>query len=209
MGTLNAIYIRKIDDQTLPLIREQFKSAAIEHSSDFISVQLGDNNFDPPTETLKQIARDINTDVIWLGFQSVVDAFQFHHWKGPKHCRTLVYGCYGQEERTWERAEGTPEHWEDTAYFNPDEVKSALDCFDEDDKERAEYERVCRNKELVPGAIYPSLDARETARKVAEYYRLPGWGIEGIESTVLPAMRPIVPQTGEKSSAAKPWWKFW
>jgi hypothetical protein len=207
MGTLNSIYIRKVDDQTLATIRQQFKSAVIEQSSDFIAVNVGNNNFDPPTEKLIHLAHTMSTEIVWLGFQSVVDAFQFQHWKGDKHHRSLVYGCYS-EERTWERVEGTPDPWENAAFFDPECVKNSLECFDEE-KDRAEYERVCHDKELVPGATFPWVDARETARKVAEYYRLPGWSIEGVESEVVQRLEPTTSLASPTPPSEKPWWRFW
>ena len=45
----------------------------------------------------------------------------------------------------------------------------------ETDEEREEFERIWRVAELLPGRTEPCLDARESARKVAEYYHFPGW----------------------------------
>jgi hypothetical protein len=108
-----------------------------------------------------------------LSFQSVVDAFQFHHWRAGKHLRSLVYGCF-VEERTWERAQGTPEPWEREVFFSPSELQRTLKYL-ESDNAKGELERIWRDGEIQSGRTEPALDARECARKVAEHFHLSGW----------------------------------
>jgi hypothetical protein len=104
-----------------------------------------------------EISKDFATDVFWLSFQSVVDAFQFHHWKEGVAVRSFVYGCF-VEERIWERVEGYCEPWEKTVFFDPKEL-----------------ERIWREEEIAIGSAEPGMDARECAWKIAEYYEFPGW----------------------------------
>ena len=81
---------------------------------------------------------------------------------------------------TWERAEGTPEPWEREVFFDPRELEHLLedmDEFNEGEDEKREMERIWQDAEIRPGQIEPGLDARECARKVAEHFRLPGWGL--------------------------------
>ena len=79
--------------------------------------------------------------------------------------------CFA-EERTWERAEGTPEPWEREAFFPPRALTRPWLGTAEEKRER---ERIWREAELLPGRAQPSIDARESARKAAEHYGFPGW----------------------------------
>ena len=130
-------------------------------------------DFAPPVDDLAGLSADLATDVIWLSFQSVVDAFEFHHWRAGTILRALVFGCY-EEERTWERVEGEAEAWEREAFFDPKALRHPLEYAKTDDEKR-ELERIWRDAELLPGRTEPSIDARESARKAAEHYHFPGW----------------------------------
>jgi hypothetical protein len=88
--------------------------------------------------------------------------------------RSLVFGCYGDDERTWNQVEGLPEPWEREAFFDPRGLEIPLE-FAQSEDEKRELERIWREAEIVPDRHEPSIDARETARAVAEFYHLPGW----------------------------------
>lgn len=173
MGTSIAFYVRNKGESVVPAISEKFPSAKVEVGSEFIGVSLGDNAFEPPADRLTELSSFLNTDVIWLSFQSTVDAFEFHHWSGGTALRSLVFGCY-QEERTWERANGQPEPWEQEAFFSEKALGFELKYADAGKKQ--ELQRIWREAELLPGRTEPNLDSREAAWKVAEYYHFPGWG---------------------------------
>jgi hypothetical protein len=128
-------------------------------------------NVEPPSAILVQLSVDLGTDVIWLSFQSVVDAFEFHHWRAGQTLRSLVFGCY-KEERTWERVTGEQEPWEREAFFS---ARSLTRPWYGTEDEKRERDRIWRDAELLPGRIEPSISARESARKVAEHYHFPGW----------------------------------
>jgi hypothetical protein len=176
MGTLNAFYVRTDTDdaRVTAAIRARFPSADIEAGAPFCGVTLPDEAFEAPERDLLELSAQLKTDVVWLSFQSVVDAFQFHHWRAGEQLRSLVYGC--MDERTWERAEGTPEPWERAVFFDEERLKHALEYLDTgDDKQR--IERIWRDAEIQPGRTEPDLDARECAWKVAEHFHFPGWNL--------------------------------
>jgi hypothetical protein len=170
MGTLTAIYVRATDPVQAAALRVEYPTAYTEPGSEFYAFEGVD--YTPPEAELAMLSARLGTDVLWLGFQSAVDAFQSHHWSFGKHLRTLVFGCFDQE-RTWDRAEGKPEEWEREAFFNSKSLGYAQR--NRSNEATAELQRIWREAEIVPGRMDPSIDARESARKVAEFYRLPGW----------------------------------
>jgi hypothetical protein len=176
MGTLNAFYVRGGADHVAVTgaIRAYFPDAAIDRSTEFWGVRLPDDAFEPPEQKLMDLSLRLTTDVIWLGFQSVVDAFQFHHWRAGEHLRSLVYGAF-KDERTWERVEGSPEPWERQVLFDQSGLENCLE-YSDSDHERQELQRIWRDAEIQPGRTEPSLDARECARGVAAFFHFPGWG---------------------------------
>jgi hypothetical protein len=171
VGTLNAIYVRAADPAKTAAVRAAYPEASTEPGSEFYAVEHA--GFAPPEADLARLSARLGTDVLWLSFQSVVDAFEFHHWQDGRHLRALAFGCRGPEERTWERAEGEREAWEPDAIFDPKHLAHALRYADE--REGEELRRIWRSAEIVPGHMEPSLNAREVARAAAAFYRLPGW----------------------------------
>jgi hypothetical protein len=173
MGTLNAIYVRAADPGTAAALLAKYPAAHTELGSEFYAIDQPDDRFACPEGELLELSGALRTDVIWLSFQSVVDAFQFHHWREGKHVRGLVYGCF-VAERTWDRVEGTGEPWEQEALFDPGRLEIALEYADDPEKRR-ELERIYRQNVILAGSEEPSIDSRGCAWSVAEYYRLPGW----------------------------------
>src|SRR4051812_6214750 len=110
MGTLNAFYLRPTTDtgEIANAVRVKLPKAEVVANAYFYGVTMPPETFKPPERDLMTLSSQLQTDVIWLSFHSVVDAFQFHHWRAGEHLRSLVYGCF-TVERTWERAEGKPE----------------------------------------------------------------------------------------------------
>jgi hypothetical protein len=171
MGTLNAIYVRIKEPSHSAALRSLYPTAATEDGLEFYVAEQAKLRFTPPEEELAALSARFKTDVIWLGFQSVVDAFQFHHWQAGVTVRALVYGCVEQGE--WERVYGKPEPWEQGAFFATEDLTRRLQ--DADGKEAVELRRIWRDAKLAPDRREPIIEARESARAVAEYYRLPGW----------------------------------
>ena len=174
MGTLNAFYVRATDANASAAIRAKFPKGEIEMGTDFCGVTMPDDTFETPERDLMELSAQLKTDVIWLSFQSAVEAFEFHHWRAGERLRSLVYGCF--QERTWERADGTPEPWERAALFTPKKLERNL-RYANKDEEKQTLERIWREAEIQPGGIQPSLDARESARAVAQHFHFPGWGL--------------------------------
>ena len=167
MGTLNAFYVKTSSDSVIAAIRTGFPSATVKPRDGFVGYILPNRIPGPPIE-LVQLSVDFSTDVIWLSFQSAVDAFAFHHWRAGQALRSLVYGY--KEERIWERVEGEAESWEREAFFSPYPAKMVVS-----ENERRRWERICREAVLLPGQFEPCISSRESARKAAEYYHFPGW----------------------------------
>jgi len=177
MSTLNAFYVRGGAEQiaVIGAIRADFPNDEIEASTEFWGVRLSNDAYKPPERKLMELSSRLTTDVIWLGFQSVVDAFQFHHWRAGEHLRSLVYGVF-KDERTWERADGFPEPWERRVLFDQRKLEDRLQ-YPESDQERRELQRIWRDADIRPGRTEPGIDARECAREVAAFFHFPGWGL--------------------------------
>lgn len=168
MGTLNAFYVRG-DQSAAGAIREAFPKAALMSTPGFIGVEMRALDFEPPEAKLADLSARLHTDVIWLGFQSTVDAFLFFHWQDGQMVRALVYGA-NEDERTWERVEGEPEEWERPIFFSEEELEIAIG---EEADDAEEVRRIWRTAEILPGRTLPSLDSRECARQIAQHYGLP------------------------------------
>lgn len=149
MGTLSAIYVRPTQPAQGAGLLANHPTAYTEPGLEFYAIEQPSTVFNPPEDELAKLSACLGTDVLWIGFQSAADAFQFHHWRAGTRLRALIHGCV--EQGIWERVEGEPEPWERNALSDPHEA------------------------ELKVGSTAPSVDAREAARAVAEYYRLPGW----------------------------------
>jgi len=173
MGTWNAFYVRAAEDSAAMVIAKEFPEGEMEHEGEFIGVKMGDEEFEAPVEKLSAVSRRLGTDVIWLGFQSVVDAFVFHHWQNGELVRSLVYGC--MEERVWETVDGSSEAWEREAFFPEDQLKLVLEGA-ESDEEKEKLRRMWREGEVVSGEFYPMIDARGCGHVIARFYRLPHFG---------------------------------
>jgi hypothetical protein len=173
MGTLNAFYVRASDPSKSATLRAQYPSAFTEAGTTFYAVELPNDCFKCPDAELQSLSAQLGTDVVWVSFQSAVDAFQYHHWRNGNHLRSLVYGCF-ENEREWEQVEGQPQEWEAAVIFG--NLGDAL-RFRTDEEERRSITRIYASRLIEVGADEPSLDGRETARGVAEFFGFPGWSL--------------------------------
>jgi hypothetical protein len=174
MGTLNAMYIRCSEPGKIADLRAAYPTVYTEPGTDFWGVDHLPTRFQPPETELASLSARLRTDVLWLSFQSVTDAFGYQHWQNGQCPRLLAYGCF--EQGLWERVEGKQEPWERAAFFDPRHLARHLE--DASDDEAVALNHLWRRGEIVRGRHDPIVDARESARKVAEFYRLPDWGIE-------------------------------
>lgn len=176
MGTWNAFYVKKpANEEALRfIVSTRFPAARIERGVGFTGIVFPPEQHQPPQQDMAEISLRLNTDVIWLSFQSVVDAFEFHHWRSGDLLRSLVFGCY-KEERTWENVSGAAEPWERETFFEPKGLEFALECV-EDEAQKEDLRRIWEQAELRPGRTEPALSASSCAHKVAAFYGFPGWG---------------------------------
>ena len=176
MGTLNAAYLR-CDDEAEVLWRGLIEDRAIEreHGLPFIWVMFGDDEFEPPVEWLQRASTALRSDALWLSYQSVVDSFEFQHWRDGHCVRELVYGAF-ESERTWERASGVPEVWEAEALFPRQALERELAAAT-DERQRQRVLHQWAYREIAAGGDRPTLNARECARAVSFHYGLPGWDV--------------------------------
>ncbi len=168
MGSFNAFYIKANSNATLETVRQGFDQFEIEHYGDFITAKLPPKR--PPEKLLMRLSETFSTDVFWLGFESAMDCFEFHHWQFGRHVRSLVYGM--EEERTWERVDGTPEPWEREFFFHPNNLACDLDCA-QDHRQREMLQRVYRNGKIEVGLTGPGISSKETAEAIARHYGFP------------------------------------
>ena len=182
MGTMNAFYVRAQPESVTAALRTAFPMAKLEAGNGFTSVLMSDQDFEPPRERLAEFSAEFCTDVIWLGFQSVVDAFQFIHWQNGRTLRVLVYGCFGPDERTWEEISGDAEPWEKGAFFDDAQLKQLADDA-ASEREKQEYERIWLNQVLMPGRMEPMVSSKSAAWVVPHVEGCPGSADRGWKQT--------------------------
>ena len=171
MGYMNAFYVRAADAGRIDSIRAAYPTAYTEAGSEFLAVEKDiDADLSMGME-LRRLSDELQTEVIWIQFSSVTDSFMYIHWNRGEQIRTLIFG-FSESERQWERVEGSSQPWESEVIFGDRE--GAL-RFIEDGAERQTIKAVFEGHLIEVGSVYPQLDARETARGVADFYRLPGW----------------------------------
>lgn len=170
MGTMIDVYIRIREGITSEQIRI-FPNYPREIEASFIRFELPVSESDPKEGELARISEELGTDIYFLCFQSAVDAFQYFHWSNGVLVRALVYGC--EEERVWERANGSTEPWEEAVFFSEEAYQELLESYESE--ERDELTHIWTNRLLEPGQFEPRLNARESCRTIAEYYGFPGW----------------------------------
>lgn len=149
-----------------------YPTAYTEPGSSFFAIELSPEDFDCPEAELLELSENLDTDVIWITFQSAADAFVYHHWKSGVVVRSLTYGA--MEQGVWEQVVGMPEPWERDALFATRQLNGLLEDMG-DVQERRQTQRIFDEQILKVGSWLPMVDARESARAIAEFYRLPGW----------------------------------
>ena len=174
MSAFDAFYIRANDKATLPTVREGFDQLEIEQHGDFIGLKLPGTPKKTPEEMLSRLSVMFSTDVIWLSFESAMDCFEFHHWHSGRHIRSLVYGM--EEERTWERADGTPEPWEREFLFHPKNMECELEDAEDEEQQEA-IQRVYREGKIEVGQLVPGISSKMTAEAIAHNYGFPHYGL--------------------------------
>lgn len=206
MGTLNAFYVKASGGGTEKAIKAKYPGASTEPGCPFFVIRMRDSEFEPPMKELERLSSDLQTEVIWLTFQSAVDAFRYEHFVNGEHTRSLVFGC-NHSEGEWETIQGVEQPWEASVLFGDLDRWLADEYLTQ--QEREHLTDVYEHRRLEPGSPDPSIDAAKAAHGVAVFYRLPGWflGSNGSpddswqEKMGVIIRGPISPTT--------PWWKRW
>lgn len=156
MGTLNAVYFEHIDGVDY----SAFNPESVEQNETWIGLILARDEFQVADATLMELSKQCG-DVIFMSFQSVVDAFQYTHVVDGTIVRKLVYGCY-VAEREWETVEGEEADWEEDVFIESE--------YDEDEGEEFEA-----SIEPTVGTDRPSIDARNVCLEIASHFGFPGF----------------------------------
>jgi hypothetical protein len=171
MSTYNAFYVRKQapDDVTRAAIVNLYPKASIEISTDFVGGVLSRDDFEPPEQKLAELSAKLDTDVIWVTFQSNAGSFIFHHWRAGTQMRALWYGC--ANEGTWDRVEGEPEPWERDAFWGRESLECLLE-FAETDGEKERLQKLWKSGVLVKGQTEPLVSSNDAVWDVMEHFGL-------------------------------------
>ncbi len=101
MGTLNAFYVRVAANAAVITvgIRTKFPNAQVEADTQFCGVTMTNDLSEAPERDLMELSSRLKTDVIWLSFQSTVDAFPVSPLAGGRASalfglRLLCRGAY-------------------------------------------------------------------------------------------------------------------
>ncbi|MFN7141498.1 MAG: hypothetical protein ACK4UN_19395, partial [Limisphaerales bacterium] len=171
MSTYNAFYVRKQapDDVTRAEILKLYPDAHVETLPDFIGAVLSRNEYTPAEEALSQLSEKLDTDIIWVGYQTAVEAFVYHHWRVGTQLRALRYGC--ASEGTWDRVEGEVEPWERDAFWNDGDLDGWLEDA-ETENERQKLRKLWKDCRLVQGETVPMAGSDAAVEVVMEHYGL-------------------------------------
>jgi len=150
----------------------------VEQGKPFCRVEWDD--FETPEAWLRETSRGLATDVLWLVFQKQSDAFAFEHWTNGESGRRLAYGL--ENERVWERVDGSPEEWEAEAFFSARALErrirviGVIDMPTEAREQTAgDLERIWMERRIDVGAAEPLVAAGSAGAVVARFYDLPSW----------------------------------
>lgn len=167
MSSWQGFYVSGVDASKVTIIQQEFPLINVNQGQDFLGLTRPDQAMQPPIGRLMALSADFNTDVIWLSFQSVVDVFEFYHWRRGVVLRVLVFGCYG-EERVWDYVAGEPEPWERAVFFDPNVLNDLLDLA-ETNRAKNRLQKIWHGETILAGGLDPSLDARQSAQATVNY----------------------------------------
>lgn len=205
MGSMTRIYARCASPSLWAALRARFPQATIEPPSEFASIQPQDGSRFTPTDG-EHLSAELGTETIYLAFSSASESFQFTRCQPGRTLRHIQYGMF-VEQGLLEEVTGTAEAWETAAFFD----RYAMQAFADIGTDDPEYERIAEiyHQRLIrAGETYPMIDARESARAAATYYRLTDWLEDWMEGghVPLPVAAPPAPVAAQ---AHKPWWRVW
>lgn len=209
MGFMTRLYIKCDNESFLATIRTRYPEARIDSPSLFASTVVEPGERFTPSDGERN-SLELNTEIIYLAYSSVTDSLQFTHCMQGKTLRHIQYGMY-VEQGLWEEVAGSPEPWETPAFF----PRSSMEILPDYSPDDPSYERISEiyGQHLIRASEnYPMIDARESARAAAKYYRLTDWldDWNGNDQEEAIGPSPVSPQvlTGI-APVAKSWWRFW
>ncbi len=190
-------------------MRARFPAARIESPSLYVSVAAESEEHFKPSDG-ERISQELDAEIIYLAFSSVSDSLQFTHCVAGQTVRHLQYGMY-IEQGLWEEVDGVAEPWESMAFFSEDAAE-VLAVLGDDDPDYARVADIYEQRCIRASEIYPIVNARESARAAAVYYRLTDWlddwnGSQSSNTTAPPPASRDLP--GVTAPLRKPWWRFW
>ena len=74
-----AMYVRADNQRAIEDLKAEYPKARTEPGSSYYEIKDRPFDYNPSDDRLRELSSRWQTDVLWLGFQSVVDAFSFHH----------------------------------------------------------------------------------------------------------------------------------
>lgn len=164
MASFNGIYVRATESQIGDLL-VRHPTAQSEPGFAFYEIVLSGT---PPEADSIELSARLDTDVLWLSFQSSADIFEFSHWRSGLRLRELAFRGY-----VWERVSGAAEPWERGVFFDSEQLEDRL--LRAGAEEAVELKRMWGVAEIVLGRETPYVDPREPVRAIVAHYRLPGW----------------------------------
>lgn len=208
MGQMFRLYIKCEHESSLEMIRARYPTALIESPSLFASATVETDEYFR-IEDGERISQELEAEIIYLAFSSVTDSFQFTHCMHGKTLRHLRYGMF--EQGLWEEVAGPAEPWETEAFF-PDSATKFLADFDPGNPDYERLSEIYGRRIVSVSKTHPMIDARESARTAAMYYRLTDWlddwsgNIQEVETDQQPAPQEVL---SGRASIAAPRWRFW
>jgi hypothetical protein len=197
MGSMAGLYIKVTDKLRIETIRERFPSATLESPSEFALIEVDWEKYALPAPILS-LSQQLQTEVIFLAFDSVSDSFTFTHTNSVQVLRHLD----GSRDWGWNAVVGTAQAWESLAFFD----ESVLKTIEDDETFLAEVMQFLTNKTLTKtdpekGGWHGLVDARESARFAAIEHRLTYWLSDWHASPWSP--KPVIPSPEPEKSKEK------
>ncbi len=169
MSTFNAFYIRKkaADKETRAAILSINPKASIQTFDDFIGGILSTDEWEAPEKKLSALSRKLETDIVWVTYQTTAGSFIYHHWHSGAHLRALMYGCL--KEGRWDRVEGQAEEWEEEQFWDKESLKM---CLKEAGSEaaRKKLKQMWDDRVLIKGSELPVAGDDTAVQAIMEYY---------------------------------------
>jgi len=168
VSTFNAFYVRRkaTAKVTRSAVLSVYPNARVEIFDNFIGGLLSGDELEPQEQKLSALSARLETDVIWVTFQTTAGSFAYHHWHSGTHQRALTYG-YIKEGR-WDRVEGVAEPWEDF-FWDKESLERCLELA-KSDAERKKLKKLWSDGVLIKGSEVPYPGSDLAVETIMEHY---------------------------------------